>query len=175
LLRCEPDALDNGLPRRQAPFVGLRPKLGARLFPSTTLRWPLIVDFHRVHRSGRCTAAENCEALRAQIESKIGAAGVTRFAVLTVDANAPAAGQVVGSCELGTKKIVYQREAGSAPAPAPALVSARTGLGTRSRSGCRAALLARRRPHPDRMQGWHRVRRRRLQALTAGTERAPRR
>ena len=64
--------------------------------------------------------AESCEALRTQIEAKIGAAGVTRFAVLTVDANAPAAGQVVGSCELGTKKIVYQRDAGSAPAPAAA-------------------------------------------------------
>ena len=73
--------------------------------------------------AGAAHSAENCEALRAQIESKISAAGVTRFAVLTVDANAPAAGQVVGSCELGSKKIVYQREVGSAPsgaAPAPA-------------------------------------------------------
>jgi hypothetical protein len=69
--------------------------------------------------AGAAHGAENCEALRAQIETKIGAAGVTRFAVLTVDANAPAAGQVVGSCELGTKKIVYQREAGSAPAAIP--------------------------------------------------------
>lgn len=66
-------------------------------------------------------AAESCEVLRAQIEAKIASAGVTRFAVVTVDANAPAAGQVVGSCELGTRKIVYQREgAGSAPAAAAA-------------------------------------------------------
>jgi hypothetical protein len=73
--------------------------------------------------AGAAHSAENCETLRAQIESKISAAGVTRFAVLTVDANAPAAGQVVGSCELGSKKIVYQREGGSAPpgaGPAPA-------------------------------------------------------
>jgi hypothetical protein len=61
-------------------------------------------------------AAENCEALRTQIESKIAAAGVTRFTVTTVDANAAAGGQVVGSCELGSKKIVYQRE-GAPPAP----------------------------------------------------------
>ena len=61
-------------------------------------------------------AAENCEALRTQIESKIAAAGVTRFTVATVDANAEASGQVVGSCELGSKKIVYQRE-GAPPAP----------------------------------------------------------
>jgi hypothetical protein len=64
-------------------------------------------------------AAENCEALRTQIESKIAASGVTRFTVTTVDANAEAAGQVVGSCELGSKKIVYQRE--GAPAPDAAL------------------------------------------------------
>ena|SRR5580765_515896 len=71
--------------------------------------------------AGAAGAAENCEALRSQIEAKIGAAGVTRFAVITVDANAPASGQVVGSCELGSKKIVYQREGGNAaPASAPA-------------------------------------------------------
>jgi len=69
--------------------------------------------------AGAAHGAENCEALRAQIESKISAAGVTRFAVLIVDANAPAAGQVVGSCELGTRKIVYQREDGPAPGAAP--------------------------------------------------------
>ncbi|MEJ1128694.1 DUF1161 domain-containing protein [Variovorax sp. CCNWLW225] len=63
-------------------------------------------------------AAENCEALRTQIESKIAAAGVTRFTVATVDANAEASGQVVGTCELGSKKIVYQREGASPTSPA---------------------------------------------------------
>lgn len=61
-------------------------------------------------------AAENCEALRTQIESKIAAAGVTRFTVTTVDAGAATGGQVVGSCELGSKQIVYRRESTS-PAP----------------------------------------------------------
>lgn len=70
--------------------------------------------------AGAASGAENCEALRSQIEAKIGAAGVTRFSVTTVDANAPAAGQVVGSCELGSKKIVYQREDGSASGGAAA-------------------------------------------------------
>jgi len=69
--------------------------------------------------AGAAGAADNCEALRAQIEAKITAAGVTRFSVSTVDAGAPAAGQVVGSCELGSKKIVYQREGGPASAVAP--------------------------------------------------------
>ena len=63
-------------------------------------------------------AAEPCETLRAQIEARIAAAGVTRFSVTTVDAAAVAAGQVVGSCELGSKKIVYQREPGTGAAPA---------------------------------------------------------
>ncbi|AMM23617.1 DUF1161 domain-containing protein [Variovorax sp. PAMC 28711] len=63
--------------------------------------------------AGTAGAATSCETLRADIEAKIGAAGVTRFTVTTVDANTPASGQVVGSCELGNKKIVYVREGGA--------------------------------------------------------------
>ncbi|MBT2335490.1 DUF1161 domain-containing protein [Variovorax paradoxus] len=70
--------------------------------------------------AGAAHGAENCEALRTQIEAKIAASGVTRFAVTTVDANAQANGQVVGSCDLGSKKIVYQREGASAPDAGPA-------------------------------------------------------
>ena len=70
--------------------------------------------------TGTAHGAENCEALRTQIEAKIAAAGVTRFTVVTVDANAEAAGQVVGSCDLGSKKIVYQREGAPAAGAAPA-------------------------------------------------------
>jgi len=70
--------------------------------------------------AGAAHGAENCEALRTQIEAKIAAAGVTRFTVVTVDANAEAAGQVVGSCDLGSKKIVYQREGAPAAGAAPA-------------------------------------------------------
>ncbi|EJL78110.1 Protein of unknown function (DUF1161) [Variovorax sp. CF313] len=75
--------------------------------------------------AGAAHGAEDCEALRTGIESKIAAAGVARFTVTVVDANASANGQVVGSCELGTKKIVYLKDAGpasgagSAPAPRP--------------------------------------------------------
>ena len=67
-----------------------------------------------------------CDALRAQIEARIAAAGVNRFTVTVVDAQATAEGQVVGSCELGTKKVVYQRlDAGGASTSAPS--PARTG------------------------------------------------
>jgi hypothetical protein len=73
-----------------------------------------LISIACIAAAGATHAAESCETLRAQIESKISAAGVTRFAVLTLDADTPAAGQVVGSCELGTKKIVYQRDVGAA-------------------------------------------------------------
>jgi len=76
--------------------------------------------------AGAAHAAEDCEALRTRIESKIAASGVARFTVTVVDANASANGQVVGSCELGTKKVVYLKDAGAALAPASAPASAPT-------------------------------------------------
>lgn len=74
--------------------------------------------------AGAAHGAEDCEALRTRIEQKIAASGVARFTVTVVDANASADGQVVGSCELGTKKVVYLKDAGGAPAPAPASIPA---------------------------------------------------
>lgn len=74
--------------------------------------------------AGAAHGAEDCEALRTRIELKIAASGVARFTVTVVDANASADGQVVGSCELGTKKVVYLKDAGAAPAPAPASIPA---------------------------------------------------
>jgi Protein of unknown function (DUF1161) len=71
-----------------------------------------------------CTAsyASNCEALRAQIEGKIKAAGVASFTVTVVDTTASAAGKVVGSCDKGAKKIIYVQNpapGGAMPAAAP--------------------------------------------------------
>ena len=60
-------------------------------------------------------AAESCDTLRSQIEAKISGAGVTSFKVIVVEGSAVVRGQVVGSCDLGTKKIVYQRD--SIPVP----------------------------------------------------------
>lgn len=59
-------------------------------------------------------AAETCEAIQARIDAKIRASGVPAFTLRTVDAAAKVDGKVVGSCELGTKKIVYAQ--GGAPA-----------------------------------------------------------
>lgn len=80
--------------------------------------------------AGNATAqdTDNCEAIRAQIESKIAASGVIGFSVTVVDANANPSGQVVGSCALGTRKIVYVRPSSAgtdnASTPAPARGSA---------------------------------------------------
>ena len=58
-------------------------------------------------------AADNCEALRAQIEANVASKGITGFTVTTVDAAATVPGQVVGSCDKGAKKIVYTRGGGA--------------------------------------------------------------
>jgi hypothetical protein len=67
--------------------------------------------------------ANNCEALRQQIETKIAAAGVTAFSVTVADADAAAQGQVVGRCAQGSKKIVYARSAAALAADTPRKVT----------------------------------------------------
>ncbi|WP_127999570.1 DUF1161 domain-containing protein [Piscinibacter defluvii] len=54
-------------------------------------------------------AGSNCDTLREQIDAKVRASGVSNFTLQVVDAQAKVAGKVVGSCELGTRKIVYSQ------------------------------------------------------------------
>lgn len=61
--------------------------------------------------------AAGCDAIRAQIETKIRGSGVTSFALSVVEADAKASGKVVGTCELGTKKIVYTTSATTTARP----------------------------------------------------------
>jgi hypothetical protein len=51
--------------------------------------------------------AVTCDVLKSEIESKIRAGGMTNFTLGVVDADSAGTAKVVGSCELGTKKIVY--------------------------------------------------------------------
>ena len=53
------------------------------------------------------SSANNCDAIRSQIEAKVRASGVAGFTLSTVEADTRVAGRVVGTCDLGTKKIVY--------------------------------------------------------------------
>lgn len=50
-----------------------------------------------------------CEELKSEIETKIKNNGVTVFTLTIVDKDAPADGKVVGTCDGGTKKIVYKK------------------------------------------------------------------
>ncbi len=69
--------------------------------------------------TGAAGAAQSCEQLLERIDAKVRASGATHYTLTTVDADAAvgAAAKVVGSCELGTRKIVYARgEEGTAAA-----------------------------------------------------------
>ncbi len=50
-----------------------------------------------------------CEELKAEIDAKIRKNGVEKFTLDIVDQAAQAEGKVVGTCDGGTKKIVYKR------------------------------------------------------------------
>lgn len=50
-----------------------------------------------------------CEELKAEIAAKLDAKGVSGYSLEIVDKGQSADGQVVGSCEKGTKEIVYKR------------------------------------------------------------------
>ena len=52
---------------------------------------------------------KDCNELKGEIEAKIKANGVEKFTLDIVDADAQADGKVVGTCDGGTKKIVYKR------------------------------------------------------------------
>lgn len=59
--------------------------------------------------------ASNCDTIQKQIEARIQASGATGWTLVTVPVDKPIAGKVVGQCDLGRQKIVYQSGA-SAPA-----------------------------------------------------------
>jgi hypothetical protein len=50
-----------------------------------------------------------CEELKGEIEAKIKKNGVEKFTLDIVDADKQTDGKVVGTCQGGTKKIVYKR------------------------------------------------------------------
>ncbi|AZC15475.1 MULTISPECIES: DUF1161 domain-containing protein [Pseudomonas] len=54
-------------------------------------------------------AGKPCEELKGEIAAKIDANGVPHYSLEVVDKGAAADGKVVGSCEAGTKEIVYKR------------------------------------------------------------------
>ncbi|SDV08456.1 DUF1161 domain-containing protein [Pseudomonas mucidolens] len=54
-------------------------------------------------------AGKPCEELKSEIDAKIQANGASGYTLEVVDKGTAASGEVVGSCEGGTKEIVYNR------------------------------------------------------------------
>jgi len=52
---------------------------------------------------------KDCNELKTEIDAKITKNGVTEFTTTIVDKDAPEDGKVVGTCDGGSKKIVYKR------------------------------------------------------------------
>ena len=63
-------------------------------------------------------AAKPCEELKDEITKKLDAKGVKGYTLEIVAKDKDAEGKVVGTCEGGTKKIIYAKN--SAPAETPA-------------------------------------------------------
>jgi hypothetical protein len=52
---------------------------------------------------------KSCEELKSEIAAKLDAKGVPGYSLEIVDKGAAAGGKVVGTCEKGSKVIVYKR------------------------------------------------------------------
>ena len=70
--------------------------------------------------SAHAQAAKPCEDLKSEIAQKLDAKGVKSYTLEIVAKDKDAQGKVVGTCEGGTKKIVYRREAASPETTPPA-------------------------------------------------------
>ena len=57
-------------------------------------------------------AVKNCDELKDEIDGKLKAKGVSGYELMVVEADAPAAATAVevGSCDGGSKKILYRRD-----------------------------------------------------------------
>ncbi|WP_110951733.1 DUF1161 domain-containing protein [Pseudomonas bohemica] len=54
-------------------------------------------------------AGRSCDDVKADIDAKIKARGVASYTLDAVDKGSAADGKVVGTCEGGTKELVYKR------------------------------------------------------------------
>lgn len=54
-------------------------------------------------------AGKPCEELKAEIAAKLDGKGVSGYTLEIVDKGAAAGGKVVGTCEGGSKEIVYKK------------------------------------------------------------------
>ncbi len=70
----------------------------------------LILGLARFSLAGSAlAAAKPCEELKAEIDAKLKAKGVAAYSLEVVDKGSAGDKTVVGTCEAGSKEIVYQR------------------------------------------------------------------
>jgi Protein of unknown function (DUF1161) len=67
---------------------------------------------------GYAQGIKPCEELKSEIAQKLDAKGVKSYSLEIVEKDKDADGKVVGTCEGGTKKIVYHKAADAPQAPA---------------------------------------------------------
>jgi hypothetical protein len=72
--------------------------------------WPAVVCVLTAVATPALAQVKPCEELKAEIEAKITQKGVTGFSLTIVAKDAPEDGKVVGTCDGGTKKILYKRQ-----------------------------------------------------------------
>jgi hypothetical protein len=82
--------------------------------PPLTPRIPIAATMLLV---ASAAGAATCDEVRAGIEAKVRASGATQYTLTTVDVQAQAPGKVVGTCDLGARKIMYLQTPGAASAP----------------------------------------------------------
>lgn len=67
------------------------------------------------------TGVKRCDDLKAEIAKKLDAKGVVNYTLTIIDKGKETDGKIVGSCQGGTKSIVYSRAARTKePGPSPA-------------------------------------------------------
>jgi hypothetical protein len=64
------------------------------------------------------TARKSCDDLKSEISKKLDAKGVTSYSLDAVDKGKEGDGKVVGTCDGGTKSLVYSRTTASQAKPA---------------------------------------------------------
>jgi hypothetical protein len=69
--------------------------------------------------------ARDCNDVKAEIDAKIKAKGVTNYMLEIVNAPDVKEGQIVGNCNVGAKRIVYFKGANGKNGPEPRLTSAK--------------------------------------------------
>jgi hypothetical protein len=54
-------------------------------------------------------SAKTCDEVKAEVDAKIKANGVANYSLEILEATASTDGKTVGTCDAGSKKIVYKR------------------------------------------------------------------